>query len=73
MYQSGWEGELARERIADARAEAERRRLARLAAGPRITLRVRAARMLFDAVVILARGLGEAGGAEPSVEGEGLR
>lgn len=55
MYPLGWEREIARERIADARAEAEVRSLARLAAGPRITLRARVARKLFEAAVTLER------------------
>lgn len=55
VYPSGWERELARERIADARAAAENRRLAKLAAGPRPTLRARAARTLFGAAVALEK------------------
>ena len=52
MYPLDWEIELARDRYADARAEVEKRRLARLAAGPRTTLR---ARTLFEAAVVLER------------------
>ncbi len=55
MYPLGWEEEFARDRIADARAAAEERNLARLAAGPRLTLRARVARKLFEAAVTLER------------------
>jgi hypothetical protein len=44
---------LANERIAEQRAEAEERRLARLVAGP--TLRARAARKLFEVAIALER------------------
>ncbi len=53
MYPSIWESGLANERIAEQRAEAEERRLARLVAGP--TLRARAARKLFEVAIALER------------------
>ena len=73
MYPSIWESGLTNERIAEQRAEAEERRLAWLVAGP--TLRARAARKLFEFAFALerrdlARGVGEAGGAEASLRGE---
>jgi len=55
MYPLGWEEEFSRERIAEARAAAEERNLARLAAGPRLTLRARMSRKLFQAAVALER------------------
>ncbi|MGI8910667.1 MAG: hypothetical protein ACR2JR_08980 [Rubrobacteraceae bacterium] len=55
MYPLGWEEEFARERIAEARAEVEKIRLARLAAGPRLTMRARMSRKLFQAAVALER------------------
>lgn len=55
MYSLGSEEEFVRDRIARARAAAEEERLARLAAGPRLTLRARAARKLFEVAVTLER------------------
>ena len=55
MYPLGWERELARERIDEARTAAEERRLAKLAARPRTTIRARVARTLFGAAVALER------------------
>ena len=55
MYPLGWDREFAKERIADARAEVEEIRLARIAAGPRPTLRARVARKLFEVAVTLER------------------
>jgi len=55
MYPLGWEEEFARERIAEARTEVEKIRLARLAAGPRLTMRARMSRKLFQAAVALER------------------
>jgi hypothetical protein len=53
VYPSIWESGLASERIAEQRAEAEERRLARPFTGP--TLRARAARKLFEFAVALER------------------
>ncbi len=55
MYPLGWEREFAKERIANMREAAEERNLARLAAGPRLTLRARVARKLFEAAITLER------------------
>lgn len=55
MYPLGWERELGKDRMAEARAEAQERRLARMAVGPRLSLRARVARKLFEAAITLER------------------
>ncbi len=53
--QDWWSIEFSRERRNQALAEAEERRLARLIAGARPSLRARAARRLFGFAVVLER------------------
>ena len=53
MYPLGWERDFAKDRIAEAHAEAEVRGLLRGAAGRGPTLRARVARKLFQAAVAL--------------------
>lgn len=55
MYPLGWERELGKDRMSEARAEAQERRLARIATGPRLSLRARMARKLFEAAITLER------------------
>jgi len=55
MYPLGWEEEFSRERIADARAAAEERRLVRPASLSRPTMRARISRKLFQAAVAVER------------------